>query len=189
MTIEEAEADLKDWRNNKDTEEWIREQLDFLADEYGCTYEEGFYISDEDLDAFCTDTSNAEYYAEGFTICEEVTPEQVEEAIRLNSISNKAGKKVQNTKLHWLILEIRRYYKGNHNKDYRLIFDCMDLFGLIDEAMKKDWDKYDPKKLNIAKASYIKSLYKQAVRYESADTQQILVARFKGIGLEFHDTL
>ena len=147
-------------------------------------------INLEDFDDFCTEPSNAEYYAEeGFTIREEVTPEQVEKAIRLNTISKKAGKKVQNTKLHWLILEIRSYYKGHRNEDYRLIFDCMDLFGLIDEAMKKDWNKYDPKKLNIAKASYIKSLYKQAVRYESADTQQILVARFKGIRLEFHDTL
>ena len=43
----------------------------------------------------------------------------------------------------------------------------MDLFELIDEAMKKDWDKYDSKQMNIAKTSYIKSIYNQAIKYEA----------------------
>lgn len=183
MTPEEAEADLKDWRNNKDTEEWIREQIGFLDEEMGMTGE-----CDEDLDAFCTDPTNAELYAEEITILEEIDPEQVEAAIRLDTINKKAGKKPKNNKLSWLILEIRKYYKGHRNEDYRLIFDCMDLFGLIDDEVTKAWNKKDDKELKASKASYIKAVYKQALKYET-DTQPTLIAREKSIGLEFHDTL
>lgn len=164
MTIEEAEAYLKDWRNNKDAEEWIREQLHFLADEQGIADDVGYYCV-YDFDDFCEEPTNIEYFIEENEIKEEVAPEQVEGTIaRARKILT--GKPPKNSKLHWLILAIRSYYKRHRNEDYRLIFDCMDLFGLIDEAMKKDWDKYDPKKLNIAKASYIKSIYNQAIKYE-----------------------
>lgn len=176
LTIEEAEADLKGWRNNKDAREWIWEQLRFLADE--CCPEEGV-ITDEDFDWFNTDPSNVEYYAESIIICEEVTPEQVLNKIKAmeKMAGGKVGRKVKNNKLHWLIVVFRRYCKRHRNEDYRLIFDCMDLFGLIDDVVMKAWNKKDEKELQTAKASYIKSIYKQAIRYESLGTQNIIVAR------------
>lgn len=168
MTIEEAEAYLKDWRNNKDAEEWIREQLQFLAEEQGIADDVGYYYSCSayDFDDFCEEPTNIEYFIEENEIKEEVTPKQIEGTIaRTRKILT--GKPPKNSKLHWLILRIRRHHKRHRNEDYRLIFDCMDLFGLIDEAMKKDWDKYDSKQMNIAKTSYIKSIYNQAIKYEA----------------------
>ena len=166
---------------------WIREGLEEIADEEGLTGEEAA-ISEADFDAFCDEPSNAEYYAELCTITEEVTPEQVEGQIRLNSTKKKLGRKPKNYKLTWLITEIRRYYKRHRNEDYRLIFDCMDLFGLIDTEVTSQWHRKNEKELKAAKTSYIKSIYQPALRYET-DTQPTLQARIKGIGMEFHDTL
>lgn len=188
MTFEEAQCCLKDWRSKRAVAEWIREGLEEIADEEGLTGEEAA-ISEADFDAFCDEPSNVEYYAESFPIVEEVTPEQVEGQIKLNKTRKKQGRKPKNYKLTWLILEIRRYYKRHRNEDYRLIFDCMDLFGLLDDV-KVNWGKIygTEKKLNAAKTSYIKSIYQPALRYET-DTQPTLQARIKGIGMEFHDTL
>lgn len=188
MTPEEAKDILKDWRNDKNTENWIEEQLVIYSNENGLTGEEAM-ISEEDFDTFSDEPSNVEYYAELSEVIEEVTPEQVEEQIKLNTFKRKQGRKSKRTNLAWLILEIRRYYKGHRNEDYRLIFDCMDLFDLIDEKVKKAWNKKNDKELKAAKTSYIKSaIYKPALRYET-DTQPTLQAKYKGIGMEFHDTL
>lgn len=190
MTIEEAEDLLKDWRNDEGIKEWIKEQLSDYADALGLTGEEA-KTSEEDFDAFSDEPSNIEYFIElcDPEIIEEVTPKQVEEQIKLNSFKVKRGRKPIRSNLAWLILEIRRHFKRHRNEDYRLIFDCMDLFGLLDDV-KVDWAKiYDTEsKLNTAKASYIKSIYKPALKYET-DTEPVLQARFKGIGMEFHDTL
>lgn len=186
MTFEESQYYLKDWRNDKEVADWIRECLEEEAEEVGYPY----ILNEADFDAFCDEPSNVEYYAELNEMCMEITPKQVEEQIKLNSIKRKQGRKSKNNHLTWLILEIRKYYKKHRNEDYRLIFDCMDLFGFFD-SVKVGWGKiYDTKsKLNIAKASYIKStIYKPALRYET-DTQPTLQARIKGIGMEFHDTL
>lgn len=187
MTTEEAECFLRNWRNDEEAMNWIREGLEEIADEEGLTGEEAA-ISEADFDAFCDEPSNAEYYAELCTITEEVTPEQVEGQIRLNSTKKKLGRKPKNYKLTWLITEIRRYYKRHRNEDYRLIFDCMDLFGLIDTEVTSQWHRKNEKELKAAKTSYIKSIYQPALRYET-DTQPTLQARIKGIGMEFHDTL
>lgn len=187
MTTEEAECFLRNWRNDEEAMNWIREGLDEIASEVGLTGEEAA-ISEEDFDAFCDEPSNAEYYAELCTITEEVTPEQVEGQIRLNSTKKKLGRKPKNYKLTWLITEIRRYYKRHRNEDYRLIFDCMDLFGLIDTEVTSQWHRKNEKELKAAKTSYIKSIYQPTLRYET-DTQPTLQARIKGIGMEFHDTL
>lgn len=187
MTTEEAECFLRNWRNDEEAMNWIREGLEEIADEEGLTGEEAA-ISEADFDAFCDEPSNAEYYAELCTITEEVTPEQVEGQIRLNSTKKKLGRKPKNYKLTWLITEIRRYYKRHRNEDYRLIFDCMDLFGLIDTEVTSQWHRKNEKELKAAKTSYIKSIYQPALRYET-NTQPTLQARIKGIGMEFHDTL
>ena len=187
MTFEEAQCDLKDWRNNKEVADWILEGLKDYADEVGLIGEEAA-IGEEDFDAFCDEPSNVEYYAELFSIVEEVTPEQVEGQIKLNKTRRKQGRKPKNYKLTWLIMVIRRYYKRHRNEDYRLIYDCMDLFGLIDAEVKGQWHWKNEKELKAAKTSYIKSIYQPALRYE-AGTQPTLQARIKGIGMEFHDTL
>lgn len=187
MTTEEAECFLRNWRNDEEAMNWIREGLEEIADEEGLTGEEAA-ISEADFDAFCDEPSNVEYYAESNTIIEEITPEQVEGQIKLNKTRKKQGRKPKNYKLTWLITEIRRYYKRHRNEDYRLIFDCMDLFGLIDTEVTSQWHRKNEKELKAAKTSYIKSIYQPALRYET-DTQPTLQARIKGIGMEFHDTL
>ena len=187
MTTEEAECFLRNWRKDEEAKNWIRERLDEIADEVGLTGEETAK-SEEDFDAFCDEPSNAEYYAELCTITEEVTPEQVEGQIKLNKTRKKQGRKPKNYKLTWLIMEIRRYFKRHRNEDYRLIYDCMDLFGLIDAEVKGQWHWKNEKELKAAKTSYIKSIYLPALKYETG-TQPTLQARIKGIGMEFQDTL
>lgn len=52
----------------------------------------------------------------------------------------------------------------------------MDLFGLIDENVKKAWNKKDEKELNAAKTHYLKSMYKQATKYD-IEEMPILIAK------------
>ena len=42
----------------------------------------------------------------------------------------------------------------------------MDLFGLINEDVKKAWNKKNEKELNAAKTQYLKSMYKKATEYD-----------------------
>lgn len=163
LTFEEAQRELKNWRNDEGVKNWIVEALREWCDE--ALPGENVSISPEDIDDFCENPGNVEYYAETTLITEEVTPEQVEQQIRLNSAPRKKGRPIKNHAIMWLFLEIRRHYKGQRNKDLRLFFDCLDLFGWVDDV-KVDWaKKYDTEsKLNAAKASYIRSIYNQAKR-------------------------
>ena len=95
---------------------------------------------------------------------ENISPEMLKEEIEvLSSYKPRRGRKPKNYKLAWLIIEIRKFYKGHTSKDYRLLFDCFDLFGLIDDEVKKAWEVKDFSK---AKTQYIKSIYNQALKEE-----------------------
>lgn len=183
MTYEEAEAKLEDWRDDFDTECIILNQL---------IKESGAMPDDEDLDAFHTDHSNVEWFIDFSDRCIfelPAHPLQVEKTTNENPAKSKRGRKLENKHLIWLVLEIRKYYKTQNNDVYRLIFDCMDLFGLLDDV-KEGWEKiYDTeRKMKTQKAQYIKnSIYKPALKYETP--QPTIQAKVKGIGMEFHDTL
>ena len=93
-----------------------------------------------------------------------ISPEMLKGEIEvLSTYKPRQGRKPKNYKLAWLIIEIRKFYKGHSNKDYRLLFDCFDLFGLIDAEVKKEWEVKD---FNAAKTQYIKSIYNQALKEE-----------------------
>lgn len=93
-----------------------------------------------------------------------ISPEMLRREVELlSTYKPKQGRKHKNIRLAWLIIEIRKFYKGHSNKDYRLLFDCFDLFGLIDAEVKKEWEVKD---FNAAKTQYIKSIYNQALKEE-----------------------
>lgn len=163
MTFDEAEAKLKNWRNDQDTEKWIEETLYEYYTEMGLYGEEMCGLSAYDLDDFPIEPTNVECYIEENPIEEEVNADQVERQIKLHS-SNKNGRKKKNEKLQWAIAQIRSFYINHRNNDYRLFFECADLFGMIDEDVKKQWHWKNDKELRIAKASYIKSVYNQALK-------------------------
>lgn len=182
-SFEKAEAQLKRWRNNYAVEVWIMGEL---AEKLGRLPKE------DDFDAFYTDPINVQNYLEcGWNDCNIYpwvkTTEQVEATIKDNTAKNKQGRKPQNTHLFWLVLEIRKYYKIQNNEVYRLIFDCMDLFGLLDDV-KEGWEKiYDTeRKMKTQKAQYIKnSIYKPALKYETPEPT--IWTKVKGIEMEFHE--
>ena len=164
MTFDEAEAKLKNWSNDQDTAKWIEETLYEYYSEMGLCWKGSCHLSKYDLDDFPTEPANVEYYIEENPIEEEVNADQVERQILFYS-SNKKGRKRKNEKLQWAITQIRRFYPNHSNKDCRLFFECADLFGMIDEDVKKQWHWKNNKDLGLAKTSYIKSVYKQALKF------------------------
>lgn len=164
MTIEEAQAFLQNWKNDKNAEKWIVEYKEDMM--LNVDFDESF-LFDEGIDEWLEDNpSTYEDFASGCEVRTEITPQQVSDVIKRSSINGKQGRRLKNNELLWLIVVIRSYYEGHRNKDYRLIFKCMDLFGLIDENVKKAWNKKDEKELNAAKTQYLKSMYKKAIEYE-----------------------
>lgn len=164
MTIEEAKAVLQGWENDKNIERWIVEYKEDMM--LNVDFDESF-LFDEGIDDWLEDNpSTYEDFASGCEVKTEITPQQVCDVIKRSSIKRKQGRRLKNQELLWLIVVIRSYYEGHRNKDYRLIFDCMDLFGLIDEGVKKEWNIKDEKGLNAAKTQYLKSIYKKATEYD-----------------------
>lgn len=165
-TFEEAQEELENWRNDESVKEWIREALEEVADEEGLIGEEK-YLSAADFDAFCDEHSNVEYFAEFEKIEVEVSPEEVEAAIKAHNIGAKKGRSQKNQELQWFVLELRKHYKKQSNEIYRLLFDSLDLYGLIDAEVKKAWHWKNEKELSAAKTSYMKAVYKNALKLES----------------------
>ncbi len=182
MTIEEAQAFLQGWKNDKNIERWIVEYKEDMM--LNIDFDESFLLDDVIDDWLEENPSIYEDFASGCEVKAEITPQQVTDTIRRNSIKRKQGRRIKNKELLWLIVVIRSYYKGHCNKDYRMFFDCMDLFGLIDENVKKAWNKKDEKELNAAKTQYLKSMYDQATKYDKG-TMPILIAKDIHTGKEF----
>ena len=168
ISLEEAEAKISNWENDVE----IR---CFLITRFALYYKD-VARSNDDIYRLIEGVHYkrvCEDYAFYNGIREEITPEQVEGKIReLNKAVKsltKQGRKPRNLNLIYLILEIRKYHTRKTNKDYRLIFDCMNLLGLIDDEIIQDWQKkYNTEsQINNAKASYIKVVYQTALVYES----------------------
>ena len=162
-TFEEAQAELENWRNDEGVKAWIREALEEEAEEVGYPYS----LDEADFDAFCDEPSNIEYFAEFEKIEVEVTPEEVEAAIKAHNIGAKKGRSQKNQELQWFVLELRKHYKKQSNEIYRLLFDSLDLYGLIDAEVKKAWHWKNERELSAAKTSYMKAVYKNALKLES----------------------
>lgn len=121
--------------------------------------------------SFCILEEIKRFFDEGIITPEELTTrEQLVKTIEKCLPKGKQGKCPQNLELLYLIRQIRIVYKGHSNNDYRLIFDCMDLFGFINDEVKKAWDKKNNKELNAAKTQYIKAAYNQVLQYETRYT-------------------
>ena len=182
MTIEEAKAFLQGWESNKNAERWIVEYKEDMM--LNADFDEAFLL-DDIIDDWLEDNPDIyEDFASGCEVRTEITPQQVTDVIKRNSIKGKQGRRPKNIELLWLIVMIRSYYKGHRNKDYRLFFKCMDLFGLIDENVKKAWNKKDEKELNAAMTQYLKSMYKKATELDIGE-MPILIAKDIHTGKEF----
>lgn len=85
--------------------------------------------------------------------------------IQVNTLNyEKPRRHVKNGKLIWAIANIRRYYyKGHSNSDYRLMFDCFDFWGLIDEEQKQCWES-NSASFDKMKTAYIQSIYNQVLK-------------------------
>lgn len=171
LTEEEAEEELYNWRHNEFAKE-------FLIDWFGDGKDEGWDGDIESwIDGFSIDQVLIREYASSVDRYEEITFEQVKDKLEeLEALTkSKQGRKVENLHIYWLILEIKRYYKEHRNKDFELFFDCMDLFGLLDDV-KTHWLKtYDtPKKVRMAKIAYIKSAYKEASKHGESHYSRIV---------------
>ena len=158
MTYEEAKAVLVDWDTSPDiNNNWF---FPALAD-CGC-------IIDDDtpksvIDDMVQDDDVIYGYVGMSDIEEDVTPEQVQRVIERWSSNKRKGRKFsqQNLKMRWVLSKIEMVYDGHTNSDFRLFFDCLDLFGLIDEQLKADWTgHYDKRQMENAKTKYMQSVYK-----------------------------
>lgn len=177
LTFEEAQDELMNWENDEYVKSWL--------------LSESNQADIEDLDLLVKDPFYINYWAELNLKTEIVSLEQIEKVIaaktlELNNI--KRGRKPQNDKLSWLIVEIRKYYKDKGNYLYRLIFDCMDFFSLIDSNVKSEWKIKNEKDLNVAKTQYIKAVYNNALKFEGKNYTKIR-ANVKGTPVDFHDSV
>lgn len=187
MTLEEAECYLDNWRHDEEAKRWIIEE----SEKY---YETP--ICDEEIDGFIQDYPEiCQEFADLCEIKEDIMTEKIADKIEeltktISSLSRvgKKGRPVKNLNLIWVILRIREYHKEDRSKDLRLIFDCMNMFGLLDDVII-DWPKKygTGREYKYAEAHYIKSIYQAARNYEAHCN--FIKATHRILGVEYDKTL
>ena len=103
------------------------------------------------------------YDLDDWPVAVDITPEQVQTVIDRYTFPEQKGRNLsqKNLKMRWVLGKIEMVYDGHTNSDFRLFFDCLDLFGLIDEQLKADWEgRYDKRQMENAKTKYMQSVYK-----------------------------
>ena len=144
---------------------------DFVRD-YWKQYADMNEISEEEM-GNCfeeIDDELIESYIEGNECPREINEEQIERALnRLDAAMkryNKKGAPKKNYKLHAAVLEFKNIGLSKPtNKDYEIMYECCDCFGLIDENLKKGWEIVGSYQPNIA---YMKSVWKEALKAKQA---------------------
>ena len=96
----------------------------------------------------------------------EITKEQIETKIcDINREIKKWKRKGAPTKNEYLHVVVKIFSKfglsNPSNEDHKIMFDCCDLLGFVDEELKVRWKK--TKSQQPPEVSYMKSIWKQAV--------------------------
>lgn len=163
MTFEEGKEILEN-RLCDDVESYI---YDYWHD-----YAEWGGISEDEMGDYMNniDDELIESYIDGRSLSREITEEQIIGAI--NSMNdaikrfNRQGAPIKNAKLHKVVLLFKEVGLSRpRNKDYELMYECCDCFGLIDENLKKGWESAGSYQANI---SYMKSIWKEALKAKQA---------------------
>ena len=163
MTFEEGKEILEN-RLCDDVESFIYDYWHDYAESSGILEDElGDYMNNIDDELI-------ESYIDGRSLSREITEVQIIGAINyINDTikrSNRKGAPVKNAKLHKVVLSFKEIGLSRpRNKDYELMYECCDCFGLIDENLKKGWESAGSNQANI---SYMKSIWKEALKAKQA---------------------
>ena len=164
MTFEEGKEEL---------EECLRhgvmslEVSEFIKDWNGVDSDgdDAWYIVEDMTTEDITDEM-IEYYIAGRSVRREITNEQISRTIfRLEEEFNqwnRRGAPKKNDNLHRVMKVFsRKGLKNPSNKDCKILYECCDLIGLVDEELKKGWRKSNSSGLEIY---YIRSVWKSAFK-------------------------
>ncbi len=159
MTFEEGKEILEN-RLCDDVESFI---YDYWHD-----YAEWSGISESEMGDYMNNINDEliESYIDDRNLQREITEEQIIRAINyINDAikrSNRQGAPIKNSKLHKVALLFKEVGLSRpKNKDYEIMYECCDCFGLIDESLKKRWESTGSYQANI---SYMKSVWKEALK-------------------------
>ena len=159
MTFEEGKEILE----NK-----LCDDVESFIYEYWHDYAEWNGVSEDEMGDYMNDIDDEliESYIEGRRLSREITEEQIVGTI--NNINtavkrfNRKGAPIKNTRLHELVLLFKEIdLLRPKNKDLQIIYECCDCLGLIDESLKKRWEKVGQPRASI---SYMKSVWKEALK-------------------------
>lgn len=169
MTLEEGREIIENNIHHKD--------IAFFIDNYWCEYAKELGVSHEEHCGHNYEISNdlIECYIIGKTLPRAITAKQIRRTIsELEGVikSNmRKGKPKKNQKLHGAILVFIKsgFFRGK-NEDFRIMYECFDYMGLIEEGVKEGWKgktNRDPE------VQYIKSAYKEASKYSGVAFDKI----------------
>lgn len=115
-------------------------------------------LSEEDIARSEEDAFRAWHIEEHYSV-EQIqnTIIRLEKSLNETKRERKKGAPKKNLKLYSAILIFKEINFGKNNAEYKLIFDCLDFFKLIDEGLKERWKKIDNP---YCEKQYIKSLFR-----------------------------
>lgn len=157
MTYEEGEDDL----TQSCTNSWKDEYWEEYAYELGLTPEEcsggyDYNYVDEDM---------INNYIDCVDVEREISPYYIK--IKIEEIENnlrrykKKGAPKKNLKLYAALQVFIERGLQNRNKDFRIAFECLDYFKMIDELIKNGWTDTN----KYPEIQYMKSLYREKDKY------------------------
>ena len=156
MTYEEGK-EILEMNLYDDVKPFIDDYWSEYAKELGLSAEEHCghnYEIDDDL---------IRSYIEGCSVPRKITINQIKSNIKdfEHSIKHntKNGAPKKNQKLHagiWVFINLGCEGKAN---DFKIIYECFDYMGLIDEGLKKQWEISSTYQSEV---QYLKSAYKEA---------------------------
>ena len=132
----------------------------WLCNYYGVTYNELIYAGEEEL------TEDAiENYAGEHLIDTEITPEQIKNTIdeSLDEIKlySRKGRPKKNERLYAALSVFADIIPLSKNKQFKIVYECLDYFNLIDVDIKKLWNSSS----KYPEIQYLKASYKQSKKY------------------------